>query len=189
MKSLKLSFKAILTIIISTTFSQISIAQVKEKHVYDMSERKSITEDNVRHIADKNGDKFVGTWIWRQNNTLLKITLKKYTHNWGGDKEQASIDLLTGTCSFVKNGKEIINSDGKEAITGSTEGQPSIAYLSIYNPKTPKNIAYLATSDEYILTYINNNSVKLELSKRRREGSPNKNNLSLPVDIILTRDN
>jgi|GEM_PF-6065158 len=139
-------------------------------------------------ITDQNADKFIGTWVWKRDNNVLRIKLKKVLINWGSKDKPAMFEGLTGGYQFVKNGKEVSFFTNEYPISGSTEGQPSIAYLSIYNSKTPKNVAYLHTSNEYILTYINSSTVRLELSKRIREGSPNKNNLTLPIDIVLTKE-
>lgn len=51
-------------------------------------------------------DAFVGTWLYTEGNTSLKIKLKKETMHFNG---KYYVDLMVGEYQYIKNGVELIN--------------------------------------------------------------------------------
>ncbi|MDN6317963.1 MAG: hypothetical protein L0J59_10890 [Lactococcus lactis] len=95
--------KNIITIIVIVIFSSNCIAQSPV-----ISVKKWYKEQAGTYYKDLNNemDAFVGTWLYTEGNTSLKIKLKKETMHYNG---KYYVDLMVGEYQYIKNGVELIN--------------------------------------------------------------------------------
>jgi hypothetical protein len=138
------------------------------------------------YVTDTNARKFIGTWRWKHNDTILTLRLTDSVIKRGSMKGPGSFDMETlgGSINYAVN-----NSGGGKAITyhnrveGATYGQPLIVYIEV--PETTVRTASFWQTCEYQLSFTGSNSAIFLVSTRRREWFKNGNYLQLPVGVIL----
>lgn len=81
---------------------------------------------------DNDLDDFVGTWIYTEGNTTLKIKLKKEVMHFNGKYFE---DLIVGEYQYIKNGVELINTLGD--INSLEAYEHNIFGQNIYNSCIP----------------------------------------------------
>lgn len=75
-------------------------------------------KQNGAYYKDLNNemDDFVGTWIYTEGNTTLKIKLKKELMHYNG---RFYVDMIVGEYQYIKNGVELINTlDNFDLVNG-----------------------------------------------------------------------
>ncbi|POR26787.1 hypothetical protein BWK58_05165 [Flavobacterium columnare] len=150
------------------------------------------------NIADPNIDKFVGTWYWEGNGKSLQFILKKENVDFMPIiKMDYKLDMIVGVHKYIENGVIIEDStpfksgtyaDKKTTVSGSTINNGANLLTG--------SIKHL-TKDKFInfkILYIDSKHIKiLKLENpygfhvRKPEDAPFDYSISLPSDIILTR--
>ncbi len=145
----------------------------------DISEHQTfaIAKYNQIFLTDNENRKFTGKWVCQTDNQKFTIELQNDVVVSG----KISADKLKGIFTLIINGSPAtLSSDN--TIIGSTNGKPSTARIGIFNKVTHAEAIYL-------LTYINSNTIRFELSKNeRREWKKNSNEFSLPIDITMHKE-
>ena len=147
----------------------------------DMSENKTppMNCDHI-YLTDKGKQKFIGKWTYKKDDTAFIIQLRDTLETRG----KITVETLTGGYKYIIDGQSAPGSSIKNILTGSTHGEALTAEISITNSS---NKYWNYSPARYMLTYIDTNTLKFELSKKPGEWYSNKNELSFPVDIILRK--
>ncbi|RYZ98392.1 MAG: hypothetical protein EOP47_19445 [Sphingobacteriaceae bacterium] len=146
----------------------------------DMSEKKTppMNPGHI-HLTDKGRQKFIGKWAYKNNDTAFIIQLKDTLETLGNN---FTVETLTGKYDYLIHDIPAPLWSIKNILSGSTYGEASTAEISITNSFNKDSFQNPA---RYTITYIDKNTLKFEFSKRRREWYPNKNEMNLPVNIVL----
>lgn len=102
--------KNILKILLFSAFTFSSYAQT---HTLDISD-KGWKLENGAYYKDQNNllDPFVGTYLYNNGNTSLKIVLQKKTMSTPANNRYYE-DLIIGEYQYIKNGVQLVNTLGR----------------------------------------------------------------------------
>lgn len=142
--------------------------------------RSEALKGNDLNLTDSNLDKYAGTWVWKSGNKTLTLKLKKETIHYGRNNHVLDLEVISGNYEYLANGKTISNFSDNE-VKGSSGGKKDTINVFV-DVKTRKTMAAL------LLTYLNSNTVKLELDKNKFEFKNDKN-FELPNSIVLIKQN
>ena len=124
----------------------------------DISEHQTfaIAKYSQIFLTDNENRKFTGKWICQTSNQKFTIELQNDVVVSGN----ISADKLKGNFTLIINGNPAsLSSDN--TIIGSTNGKPLTARIGIFNKVNHAQAIYL-------LTYIDSNTIRFELSKNER---------------------
>lgn len=113
-------------------------------------------------VADRNFNKFVGTWVSGDTNNELTVQLEKKNISLG--KDPIFFEMLIGGYKFTKNGKEVVNTLASKPIYGkSNKNDKSEITLGITDNQTYKETPFTAK-------LIDKNTLVLSPSTEKGEG-------------------
>jgi hypothetical protein len=98
------NMKNIILLIVAIVFTIQCSAQTKTVSITDKNDDREL--ETYYKDADNNLDAFVGTWIFTDGNTSLKIVLKKEIKRYD---DRYYSDLLIGGYQYIEDGDEKIN--------------------------------------------------------------------------------
>lgn len=151
---------AILLFAIATSGTTV-LAQVKDTiDIADFNSNRLPKPGTV--VADRNFNRFVGTWISGDTNNQLTIQLEKKNISLGQDP--IYFEMLIGGYKFTKNGKEVANTLASKPIYAeSNKSDKSEITLGIRDNQPYKTTLFTAK-------LIDKNTLVLSPSAERREG-------------------